>query len=276
MQYLNNVLFKIGGQDITLFIILEFVLVFLIFIIIAKLIKRALNKRLFPHYNIKKGTAKAYSRIINYFIVITGFLIALNAAGVNISLLFAGGAAVLVGIGFGLQNIANNFISGVIILFERPIKEGDFVEVDGMYGTVVAIAARSTRIKTLSDVMIIVPNSFFIEKRVINRSYTERASVDITVTVAYGTDLDKVKHILLDLASSHELVLKEPQPVVRFAELADSGIVVKLWVAVKNQEIQGLVKSDINYNVLKKFTENNIEIPYPHRVVKIEKNETGL
>jgi small-conductance mechanosensitive channel len=107
-----------------------------------------LLKKVFPGKEVNEGVARSIARIINYIILLIGFLIALNTAGINVSLLFAGGAAIMVGIGFGLQNIANNFISGLIILFERPIKEGDFIEVGGKMGTVISISARSTALSS--------------------------------------------------------------------------------------------------------------------------------
>lgn len=268
IQYLEHPLFKIGEQTITMISIIVFVLVFLLVIIISRIIKRVLVKRVFPRYEISIGNSKSLSGIISYFIVIIGFLIALNTAGINVSLLFAGGAAIMVGIGFGLQNIANNFISGIIILFERPIKEGDFIEFGGRMGTVETISARSTKVKTPAGITLIIPNSFFIEQEVINRSYVEKTSIDIALTIAHDADIEKVKTILLKLAEENELVLNEYPASVSFAEINELGILVKLWVWIKDQEMMGAIRSQINYRVIQEFRKEGISFPVPQRALK--------
>ncbi|MCI0473582.1 MAG: mechanosensitive ion channel, partial [Ignavibacteria bacterium] len=152
METLEHPLFKIGDQAITLISVIIFVFVLIIVIIFSRVLKRFLVRKIFPRYEVSEGNSKSLSSIISYFIIILGFLVALNTAGINISMLFAGGAALMIGIGFGLQNVANNFISGIIILFERPIKEGDFIEFGGRMGTVEKISARSTKVKTPSGI----------------------------------------------------------------------------------------------------------------------------
>ena len=170
MDILEKPLIHIGGSAITLVTIITFVTILLIFILIRVVTKRILLKRVFPRHNVDKGAAKAYTSILSYFIIFSGILIALSVAGIPVLGIFTGGAALLIGIGFGIQNIVNNWVSGIIIHFERPIKEGDFIEVDGILGTVTAIAARSTRVTTVNGVTIIVPNSKILEQKVINRS----------------------------------------------------------------------------------------------------------
>jgi potassium-dependent mechanosensitive channel len=268
LEYLEHPLFKIGEQTITLISVIVFVLVFLLVIVISRIIKRVLVKRVFPRYEISPGNSKSLSRIISYFIVLLGFLVALNTAGINISLLFAGGAAVMVGIGFGLQNIANNFISGIIILFERPIKEGDFIEFGGRMGTVEKISARSTKVKTPSGITMIIPNSFFIEKEVINRSYVEKSQIDIPLTVSHDADIEKVKNILLKLAVENELVLNEFPASVSFFEITELGILVKLWVWIKDPDMVAPIRSQINYRIIQEFRKEGISFPVPQRIIR--------
>ncbi len=272
MEILQLTIFKIGDQSVTYLSLIIFVVVLILALIVAKLVKRFLLKRVFPRSEINPGIAKSFARIIQYFILALGVLIALNTAGINVSILFAGSAAILVGIGFGLQNVANNFISGIIILFERPIKEGDFIEVDGLLGTVISIAARSTKIKTPSEIMIIVPNSFFIEKKVINRSYIEKTLIDVPVTVSYHEEFEKVKEILFRLGNENEFVLKEPEPSVSFSELGEYGVKVKLWIWIKDQDKHAAIRAQINYRILQEFRNAGIHIPYPQSVVRLQKN----
>lgn len=270
MEFLNYQLIKLGETFITPLSIIIFFVVLILVIAIAKLIRRFLLKRLFPKHQVDEGVARSIARIVNYLVLLIGFLIALNSAGINVSILFAGGAAIMVGIGFGLQNIANNFISGIIILIERPIKEGDFIEVAGKMGTVCSISARSTKIKTPSDIMIIVPNSFFIEKEVINRSYIEKTNIDISITVSHNEDIDKVKEILLNIARENEDVLKDFEASVSFPEINDLGVVMRLWVWIKDQDKYAGIRSKINYRILQEFKKHNIKFAVPQRVT-IEK-----
>ncbi|MDD5361279.1 MAG: mechanosensitive ion channel [Ignavibacteria bacterium] len=272
MDILQQTLFKIGGQSITLLSIVMFVFVFLLVIIFSRVLRKILIKRIFPRHEINEGVARSIARIANYFILALGLLVALNAAGINVSLLFAGGAALMVGIGFGLQNVANNFISGIIILFERPIKEGDFIEVGGKMGTVVSISARSTKIKTNTGIMIIVPNSYFIEKEVINRSYIDKTQIEIPVTISHDEDFEKVKQILLNLGNENELVLKEFPPSVSFSEITDIGILVKLWVWIKDQDMHAAIRSQINYRILQEFGKAGIKFPVQQRIITNKAN----
>jgi len=267
MDLLQKTLFKIGDQGVTFLSLIVFALVFILVVIIARVTRRILIRRVFPKHEINEGIARSIARIVNYLILVIGLLVALNSAGINVSLLFAGGAAVMVGIGFGLQNIANNFISGLIILFERPIKEGDFIEVAGKMGTVTSISWRSTRIKTPAGIMIIVPNSFFIEKEVVNRSYVEKTQIDIPVTISRNEDFDKVKEILLRLAGENELVLKDCEPSVSFTEINELGIIMKLWVWITDQDKYAAVRSQINYRILQEFRKEGIRFPVQQREV---------
>mgnify|MGYP001603970802 CR=1 FL=1 len=273
MDVLNHTLFKIGDSSVTFFTLIVFTSILLLTIAISVVIRRILTKRVFPRYNIAPGIARAYSRIIYYIIFVSGLLIAINSAGINISILFAGGAALLVGIGFGIQNIVNNWISGLILLFERPIKEGDFIEVDGILGTVCSISARSTRIKTNSDVMIIVPNSKFLENKIINRSYIEKTWIDIPVNVSYNSDFKKVTELLLKTAKEHPKVLAEPEPTVSIFEFEESFIKAKLWIYISENKLFGVIRSDILKMILEVFKQEGIEFPKPVREMEYKKTE---
>jgi len=173
----------------------------------------------------------------------------------------------LVGIGFGLQNIVNNFISGLIILFERPIKEGDFIEIGGKMGTVISISARSTKVKTNAGIMIIVPNSYFIEKEVINRSYIDKTQIEIPVTISHNEDFEKVKEILLKLGNENPYSLNDFPPSVSFSEINELGILTKLWVWIIDQDMHSAIRSQINYRILQEFKKEGIKFPVPKREV---------
>lgn len=270
MDILEKPLIHIGETVITPVTIITFVIILLIFILIKTVAKRILLKRVFPRHNVDKGAAKAYTSILSYFILFIGILIALSVSGIPVLGIFTGGAALLIGIGFGIQNIVNNWVSGLIIHFERPIKEGDFIEVDGILGTVTAIATRSTRVTTINGVTIIVPNSKILEQKVINRSYVQNTQIDVPVVVNYDADIERVKSILLQIADTHPKILKDPPPAVAVSELLEYGIKLKLWVWIKEQTEFASIRSYVNYELLKEFKKEGIDIAYPKTEVKIK------
>ncbi len=276
MQYLEDVLAFLSHPlistkfgTITLLWIITFLSIIIGFYFLSLIVRRVLQTRVFPNYDIDEGTRSAYARILHYTLMTLGLFTAFNVMGVNLTVLFAGGAALLVGIGFGIQNIANNFISGVIILFERPIKVGDYIEVDGILGTVQSISGRSSKIISNNQIVIIVPNSTFLEKNVVNWSYTHATRIDIPIGVKYGSDLQLVKKVLLDLAV-HPKVLSEPAPYVFCESFGDSSIDMVLAVWIDDQAVHRKIKSDLNYAIDAAFKAHNIEIPFPQRDLHIK------
>src|SRR5262249_27723834 len=198
-DYLDFALFRLGQVPITVGTLLTCVLLFVGSAIVARLARggsrRALIARGYPH-----GAAAAASKIIYYGVVAVGSFVALDTLGVSLTAVLAGSAVVLVGIGFGLQNIAQNFVSGVILLVERPVHEGDFIQVKDISGTVANIGLRATRVVSRDEVTVIVPNSALITEQVVNYSVpTNRMRIWVSVPVAYGTSFEKVRDILLGI-----------------------------------------------------------------------------
>lgn len=270
IAFLSHPLLTTKFGTITLLWIFTFASIIIASYVVSYLVRRVLKSRIFPNYDIDEGTRSAYSRILHYILITIGLFTAFNVMGVNLTVLFAGGAALLVGIGFGIQNIANNFISGVIILFERPIKVGDYIEVDGILGTVQSISGRSSKILTNSQIVIIVPNSSFLEKNVVNWSYTQATRIGIPIGVKYGSDLLLVKKVLLALAAAEPKVLDHPEPYVFCEAYGDSSIDLELSVWIDDQSLHRKIKSELNYAIDLAFKANNIEIPFPQRDVHIK------
>jgi potassium efflux system protein len=185
---------------------------------------------------------------------------------VSVSALAGLGAVLAVGIGFGLQNIAQNFVSGLILLLERPVKKGDFVEVGDVRGTVRDIRARATVVTTLDNVDIIVPNGRFITEPVTNETYDDRrVRVRIPVGVAYGTDPQRVRTTLLGVAAGNPAVLAAPEPQVQFTDFGESSLdfVLLVWIPDPRQEQQ--TASDLRFAIERALGEAGIEIPFPQR-----------
>lgn len=248
----------------------------------SKFVKNRIIIRILRKINIEEGLQFAMGRITHYIIVTIGIVLAFQFIGIDLSGLAVILGFLSVGIGFGLQNITSNFISGLILLFERPIKVGDRVTVNDTEGDVENINMRSTTIKTLNNISIIVPNSDFISSSVINWSHGDsKIRVDLDIGVSYNSDLDLVLQVLKDIAHSNKEVLDDPEPEVHLREFGDSSWNMKLRVWIPNPKRHYYVRSDINCEIVRKFRENKIEIPYPQRdlhlrsAVPVQTNNTS-
>ncbi|MFN6943606.1 MAG: mechanosensitive ion channel family protein [Cytophagaceae bacterium] len=264
---LNKHLFQLGVSSITVGSILYFIIALIFLVFTAERMRLLLIRRIFPRYNINIGIGQAISTIVKYFVLIIGFIVIIHSAGIDMSALGLMAGALGVGIGFGLQNITNNFVSGLIILFERPIKIGDRIEVGNINGDVVAIAARATTVITNDNIAIIIPNSEFISKSVTNWSHSDKKTrFKFPVGVHYKEDPEVVRRLLLEVAAEHPGVLKTPISDVLFTDYADSSLefILRVWTSTYVQR-PTLLKSELYYAIFKKFKEHNIEIPYPQR-----------
>ena len=267
--YVNYPLLKVGETQITLWIIVYLVLfLFLLFTITSRL-KRWVVDRLFVKSPVDYGVRQAIGTIASYIVIAIGTLIILDTAGINLSALNFLAGALGIGIGFGLQNITTNFISGLILLLERPIKIGDRVEVEGTQGDVVNISLRATTVVTNDNVAVIVPNSEFISKKVVNWSYrTPDVRINIPVSAAYGVDPSIVREILLEIAKNNSGVLQELTSDVLLDQFGESSLhfILRVWTRTYTHK-PGVLRSEINYEIVRKFEERGIAIPFPQRDV---------
>lgn len=266
-SFLTQPLLKIGSLQVSLLALLE-ISAFLVLVIAASRgFRRLLKRVILSKTSLDRGQQEAIAAVTGYVVILLGLIIGLQASGFDLSALAVIAGAVSIGIGFGLQNIANNFISGLIILAERPIKVGDRIEVGNVTGEVVKISARSTSVLTNDDVTIIVPNSEFISNRVINWSHSApRVRFHIPVPAAYGVDARLVEKALLEVAAENPNVRKDPPPVVRFKEFGDSSLNFELyvWTSVLLHR-QGRLRSELNFAIYEKFKTLGIQIPFPQR-----------
>jgi small-conductance mechanosensitive channel len=213
-----------------------------------------------------RGSQEVISVVIRYCLLFFGTIVLLQSFGVNLSSIAIIGSAFGVGIGFGFQDIAKNFASGIVLLFERSIQVGDFIQVDKHMGTVERVGARSIVLKTLDRISIIVPNSRLLADEVINWSHGNPASrIHIPVGVAYGSDVQKVKSALLQAASEHPEVLRYPQSQVFFTGFGDSSLDFELLVWTSDPSRQQPLMSDLYFRLEKVLKEQEIEIPFPQQ-----------
>lgn len=270
-EFLSVPIFTIGQSHVTLWSLLYIILFLILLFYLSGKLKRWISQGLLARRNIDIGLREAAGSIVRYMVVLIGFLVVLQTAGIDLTTLNVLAGAIGIGVGFGLQNIANNFISGLIILFERPIKIGDRIEVGSVEGDVTHIGARSTMVVTNDNITIIVPNSKFISENVVNWSHNDnKVRFKIPVSVAYGSDTRLVERLLLEVARENPNVLKDPSPGVRFMEFGENGLLFELraWTDTLTHR-KGLLISNLNFAIYDKFQEHGIEIPFPQREVRI-------
>jgi len=267
-ELLTRTLFTLGEKTpITLEGIFYFLIaILLLFYITDKFQKKVVHKILVKS-NIDLGVSESIGTIFRYIAITIGLFVIIQTAGIDLTALGFIAGALSVGIGFGLQGITNNFISGLIILFERPVKVGDRIDVGEISGDVVRIAARATTVITNDNISIIIPNSEFINSRVINWSHNDRRiRFNYTVGVSYDENPRIIRKLLLDVAKENNAVLKHPPPDVLFQDFADSALIFNLRVwTYEYTDRPNVLRSHIYYAIFKKFDDNNIKIPYPQR-----------
>jgi len=260
-------LFQSGDTAVTVASILTLLLLFCVVVAGEQLLRRLFVLPLLDRTQMGPAVRYAISKIIGYLVIALGFYISFLLVGINLSSLAILAGAVGVGIGFGLQNIINNFVSGLIILAERPIAIGDHIEVGGVNGTVEKISLRSTTVVTTDNIAIIVPNADFITHSVTNWSHADpKVRFRLPLGVAYGTDIDKLCRLLLAVADRHPKALKDPPPKVFFVGFGDSALNFELgvWTA-EMTHLPLQFRSDLYFDIEKTLRENHIEIPFPQR-----------
>jgi small-conductance mechanosensitive channel len=271
-------LLKLGETQITVWTLLYFLILLLLLYYLAGKLRKLLADRVLTHSRLGEGARQAVAAIARYVTLFVGLLVIFQTVGIDLTALNVIAGAVGLGIGFGLQTIFNNFISGLIILFERPIKIGDRIEVSNVVGDVIEIGARSTTVLTNDNIAIIVPNSKFITENVTNWKYTdEKVRFRIPVSVAYTSDVRLVEKLLMEVARENPDVLDEPEPAVRLLEFGDNGLLFELrpWSTTLVHR-QGKLKSQLNFAIHDKFKEHNIEFPFPQRDLHIRSGAIDL
>jgi small-conductance mechanosensitive channel len=249
-----------------LIILVVFVLTKYFLRLIKKLVFRTLNKQ-------AQYTFKSIFSFFNYFIYLIVILITFENIGVNVTGIFAASAALLVGVGLALQTFIQDIISGVFIIADQTVHVGDIIQLDGQVGKIENITLRTTRAVTIDNKVLIIPNHKFLTSVLYN--WTENGTLtreNIHIGVAYGSDLNIVKQLLIDLSLEFNEVVREPKPDVLFNDFGDSALDLKLTFTINNSFSSNMVKSAIRYRIYEVFNENNIEIPFPQRTVWMNKS----
>jgi small-conductance mechanosensitive channel len=269
-KIIEQPLIHINQRPISLTSIIVAVLVILVFVFFSKWLRKIAKTKLFPKYKLDEGVQLVILKLTHYLLVGLGVIVAVQSIGLNLTSLAVVFGLLSVGIGFGLQNVAANFVSGLIILFERPIKIGDRITIGDVLGDVMNINLRATLIRTIDNVSIIVPNSEFISSHVINWSHRDpKIRVHIPVGVAYGSDVPLVIRSLLQVGQNHAEVLKNPPPKVWFNEFSDSSLNFELLVWIAHPKRRPDIISELNKRIDEIFRRNKVQIPFPQRDLHI-------
>lgn len=268
---INYTLIETKDFSITVFEVLSIVVVFLVTYLIILLLKRLLSRRRDNRF-FDIGRSHAILQILKYLLWIFAILIALQILGIKITLLLAGSAALLVGLGLGLQGIFQDIMSGITIMIEGIIKVDDIVEIeDGIIGKVVEVDLRTSKIKTRDDIIMIIPNSRFVTDNVINWSHMQKKTrFSVNVGVAYGSDTEKVTKLLLESVKTQTNVLSAPAPFVRFNNFGESSLDFQVFFWTTDTFRVEDLKSDIRYEIDKAFRINGVRIPFPQRDLHIK------
>ncbi|MDN3666462.1 mechanosensitive ion channel family protein [Algibacter miyuki] len=251
----------------------RFILIVISILVITTFVLRLVNKLLLRR--IPKENHSEFFTIFSFakwFVYVVVLLVAMNSMGINITAIFAASAALLIGIGLALQTLFQDIISGIFILIDQSVHVDDIIEIEGKVGRVEEIKLRTTRAVTIDNKVLIIPNHLYLTNSLYNwtqNGTTTRESVE--VGVAYGSDVQLVKKLLLEAATKQELVLDEPAPYVYFSNFGDSSLDFKLVFTLANSFQSAIPKSDIRFEIDKLFRENNIAIPFPQRDIHIIK-----
>jgi small-conductance mechanosensitive channel len=256
-------LFTLSGTEVTLFSIFTFFLIIVFSIAVSLVMQRALKRALAHKFKKREGTLTALLRLIHYTVVIIGFGIGLQMVGINISALFAAGAVFAIAIGFAMQNIVQNFVSGIILMVERSIAPGDILEVEGVVVKVVEMGIRTTVVKTWKEEELIMPNSIISQSTV--KNYTmgnNEFRLGAIVGVSYGSDMKKVMEVLETTARNMPWGLPEPEPKVLLQEFGDSAVVYGVYVSIDEPWRQKIYSSDLRKAIWFALKDANITIAF--------------
>ncbi|MBI5094487.1 MAG: mechanosensitive ion channel [Candidatus Hydrogenedentes bacterium] len=253
--------------------VISAIVLLLVGVLVSRRITRAMRRILLSRARVDENAAATFERILYYALIVLVVLAAMNVVNIPLTVFTFFGGAVAIGVGFGAQNIVNNFISGLILMVERPIKINDIVEVDGHRGRIMSIGARCSQLRLNTGIDILVPNSHFLERHVINSTLTDtHLQCSVKVGVAYGSAAREVSRLLQKATEEHGKILKSPEPMVLFSDFGDSALVFELlfWVDLTGLSDPRIVCSDIRFIIDRLFAEAGVTMAYPQRDVHVD------
>jgi small-conductance mechanosensitive channel len=277
-RILSYSLIKVGSFSITPLFLIKTALFLFVLIGVSKIMKRVLLGRVFSHLHIAEAQKFALGRFATYLFFFGGLFIGLQSLGLNLSSLLVFGGAIGVGVGLGLQNVVSNFVAGLVLLVEQPIRIGDRIVTGDTMGDVIRIAARSTWIRTNENVVVIIPNNDFINNPVVNwTANDDSVRINILVGVGYSSDPQKVRELLLQVATENPNVLEDPKSDVIFTGYGDNSLnfSLRVWTS-QRAHTPAMLKSDIYFTLFRLFSDNGIELPFPQRDLHLRSSDISI
>jgi len=277
-EFLDAQTISIGTASLSLADIVYVIVACVLLVYLSSKLRRWIVRSLLSKRSPDIGVRQAIATIIHYIVVFIGLVIIFETTGIDLSSLALVVGGLGLGIGFGLQNIANDLVSGLVILFERPVKVGDRIQVGDTTGDIIRVGPRATTLKTNDNIAIIIPNSEFTSSRVINWSHSDRmVRLQIPVGVSYRSDPEFVRSLLLQVVGTHEGVLKKPEPGVMFNEFGESSLkfTLRVWTSTLIT-IPIILRSDLNFAIRSTFMEHGVEIPFPQRDLHLRSSSIPL
>ena len=277
--FLEFEIFSLGSEKdpivLTVGLLLIMVLVLIITSITLKFIRKLVTRKLPYEDRVKFVSVFSFAK---YFIYIIILFVTLDSIGFNITAVFAASAALLVGVGLALQTLIQDIISGIFIFIDQTVHVGDIIQLEDKVGRVEEIKLRTTRAVTIDNKVLVIPNHKYLTSTLYN--WTQNGAVtreSVEVGVAYGSDVELVRKLLIEAALTHEKIIKTPEPIVLFTNFGDSSLNFRLIFTINDSFQSSILKSDLRYAIDKAFRNNNVEIPFPQRVVTmVSKNSTKV
>jgi len=266
----------IGGTRITILNV-AYLLIFLVFFtFLSRIIREALQNRVLPRTRLDIGARASFVNVVIYAFWILAIYTGINILGINLSSLAFMAGALGIGIGFGLQNVVNNFVSGIILLFDPSIQVGDMVQIGEDWGTVNRINIRTTIIQTFDNASLIVPNSEMLSNKVTNWSFKDpKVRRQVDVGVAYGSDVQLVRKILLEIVGDMPEIMNDPAPRVDFTDFGDSALIFRVRFWISSPEFWLGAPTELRFRIDEEFKKNGIEIAFPQQDIHI-RSASGL
>ena len=272
LEAMDGLAFQLGAVRVSLLATVKLVLLLALLLLLAMWLSNVIERRVAQSPHLSAGVAAGMAKVSKFVLVMVAFLVGLNAVGIDLTALTVFGGALGVGLGFGLQRIASNFISGFILVFDRSIRPGDVISVGNKFGWVQELHARYVVVRDRDGVETLIPNENLITTDVINWTYTDpNVRLKIPVSISYGDDPEQAMELMVEVSREHPRVLPEPAPSSRLIEFGDNGVHLEARVWVANPELGlGNVRSDINLGIWRRFKEAGITIPFPQRDLYIK------
>jgi len=268
--------FTIGGTKITIINVVYLIIFLIFFTFLSRIIREALQNRVLPRTRLDIGARASFVNVVIYTFWILAIYTGINILGINLSSLAFMAGALGIGIGFGLQNIVNNFISGIILLFDPSIQVGDMVQIGDDWGTVNRINIRTTIIQTFDNASLILPNSEMISNKVTNWSFKDpKVRRQVDVGVAYGSDVQLVHKILLQIVNDMPEIMNDPAPRVDFRDFADSALIFRIRFWISSPDYWLTAPTELRFKIDEEFKKNGIEIAFPQQDIHI-RSASGL